>query len=385
MGLPALDAFPRKLWSRLAARHARSFPLSRMVYQGTSGFGPLRQAIANHLVISRGIPCSESQIFITPGFLGALALIARTVLTKGDEVWIEDPCFPPARHAFELAGSNLIPVSVDEDGMDIPAGIALAPTARLALVTPAAQFPLGFALSRQRRAQLMAWAAEAGAWIVEDDYDSEFNHPDRPVPTLKQLDRADRVLHVDSFSNVLFPGLRLGYLVVPTSLVDDFERTSALLPLQQSLFDQMVVCDFITEGHFGRHLARMRSLYAERKCALVDALRDVLGDSIQVADTGNMHVLLRLPPNSDDVVIANQARLQGMAINALSPMGVQARTGPGLLLGFTNIASDAAKDAARRLKSVLSTSALPRDRSRTGERTVQLESDTSRGVLTNEI
>jgi GntR family transcriptional regulator/MocR family aminotransferase len=206
----------------------------------------------------------------------------------------------------------------------------------------------------------VSWAAEARAWIVEDDYNSEFNRLNRPVSTLMQLDRADRVLHVSSFSNVLFPGLRLGYLVVPTSLVAEFERMSTLLPLQHSLLDQMVVSDFITQGHFGRHLARMRSLYTERKYALVDALRNVLGDSVQVADTGSLHVLLRLPPNFDDVVLANQARAHGMAITALSPMGWRTTTGPGLLLGFTNIAPDAATDAARRLQSALSTWTSPR-------------------------
>jgi GntR family transcriptional regulator/MocR family aminotransferase len=362
MGLPALDAFPRKLWSRLAARHARSLSPSKMVYQGTSGFDPLRRAIANHLVIGRDLPCSEVQIFITAGFLGALTLIARTLLSKGDKVWIEDPGFPPTCHALKLAGAGLIPVPVDSEGMDVSAGIALAPAARLALVTPAEQFPLGFALSPNRRSQLVSWAAEAKAWIVEDDYNGHFIHFDRPVPMLRHLER--RVLHVGSFSNVLFPGLRLGYLVAPTSLIAEFERTSALLPLQQSLLDQMVVSDFITQGHFGRHLARMRRLYTERKSVLVEALNDDLGDSIQVVETGSMHVLLRLPPNSDDVALANQARAHGMAINALSPMGLRARTGPGLLLGFTNIVPDEAREAVRRLKSALFTPALPTRRSR---------------------
>lgn len=386
MGLPALDAFPRKLWSRLAARHARALSLSKMVYQGTSGFGPLRQAIANQLLIGRGIACSEDQVFITAGFLGALTLISHTVLTHGDEVWIEDPGFGPARHALELAGAALVPVPVDEGGMDISAGIAVAPAARLALVTPAAQFPLGFALSSHRRSQLVSWAADAQAWVVEDDYDSEFNHFGRPVPTLKHIDRADRVLHVGSFSNMLFPGLRMGYLVVPSSLVADFERTSALLPLQQSLLDQMVVSDFITQGHFGRHLARMRSLYTERKCALVDALKHVLGDSIQVAaHTGSTHVLLRLPPDCDDVALANRARAQGMAINALSPMGLQARTGPGLLLGFANIASDTAKEAVQRLKTAFAAPDSPPSRPTRDKRTAQLEVSAPRGAFTDEI
>jgi GntR family transcriptional regulator/MocR family aminotransferase len=385
IGLPALDAFPRKLWSRLAGRHARSLPLSKMVYQATGGFGPLRQAIASHLVVGRGIPCSEDQIFITAGFLGALALIARTLLSKGDEVWVEDPSFSPARHTLELAGGHLIPVPVDDEGINVPAGIALAPAARLALVTPAAQFPLGVALSIRRRSQLMSWAAEAGAWVIEDDYGSEVSRLDRPVSALKRIDFGERVLHVGSFSNVLFPGLRLGYLAVPASLAADFERTSALLPLQQSLLDQMVVCDFITQGHFGRHLARMRSLYAERKDALVDALTDVLSNPFKVKDTGSMHVLLRLPANSDDVVLANLARAHGMAITALSPMGLRARTGPGLLLGFTNIAPDAAKDAARHLKSLLAIPVSPQHRLSRGARMVPLEADISSDALSNHI
>ncbi|REG49120.1 GntR family transcriptional regulator [Paraburkholderia sp. BL6669N2] len=359
LGLPALDAFPRKLWSRLAGRHARSLSFSNMVYQATGGFGPLRQAIANHLAIGRGIPCRSEQIFITAGFLGALALIARTLLNKGDEVWVEDPNFSPARHTLELAGAHLIPVPVDEEGLNVQAGVALASAARLALVTPATQFPLGVALSPQRRSQLMSWAADAGAWVIEDDYGSEFNRADRAAPAVASafncLDHVNRVLHVGSFSHVLFPGLRLGYLVVPASLADDFERTSALLPSQPSLLDQMVVADFIFQGHFGRHLARMRGVYAERKHALVDALRHVLGDSFQVEESRGMHVLLRLPPNLDDVAIANQARTHAMAITAISPMGSRVSTGPGLLLGFANITPDTANDAALRLKSLLTT------------------------------
>jgi GntR family transcriptional regulator/MocR family aminotransferase len=385
MGLPALDAFPRKLWSRLAAYHARSLPISKMVYQGTSGFGPLRQAIANHLVISRGIPCSEFQIFITAGFLGALTLIARTLLAPGDKVWIEDPGFPPARHALELAGADLVPVPVDCEGMDISAGIELAPAARLALVTPAVQFPLGFSLSPDRRSQLVSWAAAARAWIVEDDYDSEFSHCDRPVPTLKHLDHVGRVLHVGSFSNVLFPGLRLGYLVAPTALIAEFEQASALLPLQQSLIDQMVLSDFITQGHFGRHLARMRSLYAQRKSALVKALNEVLADSIQVVETENMHVLLRLPANADDLALATQARAQGLAVNALSAMGMRATTGPGLLLGFTNIVPEAAMDAARRLKSALFTPAPVTRGSRRHEASAQADTGTPCDAFSGEM
>ena len=366
MGLPALDAFPRKLWSRVAARHARSLPVSKMLYQETAGFAPLRRAIANYLAISRKMACSERQVFVTTGFLGALSLAGRTLLAPGDKVWIEDPGFPPARHTLELTGGQLVPVAVDAFGMDIGQGIALAPLARLALVTPAAQFPLGHALSAGRRSQLMAWAAQAGAWVIEDDYESEFTDGGRTRPTRGEADPAERVLHAGSFSNVLFPGLRLGYLVAPASLVPDLERTSALMPLQQSLLDQMAVCDFIAEGHFARHLVRMRSLYAQRRSALVKALNSELGELGCAQDKGGMHLLLRLPPHVDDVALARLARAQGMAVNALSSMALRASTGPGLLLGFANLVPEAARDAARRLANVLRTA--PCDLPACGER-----------------
>lgn len=358
MGLPALDAFPRKVWARLAARHARSLPLSKMIYQETRGFAPLRSAIANHLAIGRRLACSERQVFITSGFLGTLTLVGRTLLRPGDQAWIEDPGFPPARHALELAAAQLVPVPVDEGGMNIRVGIEQAPQARLAVLTPAVQFPLGHALSPSRRSELTSWAAKAGAWVIEDDYETEFSDH-RMRPTLFQSDPAQRVVHAGSFSNALFPGLRLGYLVAPPSLISEFERTSALMPLQQSLLDQMAVCDFIAEGHFARHLARMRKLYAERRSALAGALNEELGDLGRVEDRSGMHLLLRLPPHADDVSLARLARAQGMAVNALSAMAVRARTGPGLLLGFTNILPDASKDAARRLGSVLRMEALP--------------------------
>jgi GntR family transcriptional regulator/MocR family aminotransferase len=353
MGLPALDAFPRKLWSRVAARHARSLPLSKMIYQETCGFAPLRRAIANHLAIGRRLACSERQVFVTAGFLGALSLVGRTLLAAGDKVWIEDPGFPPARHTLELAGGQLVPIPVDRFGMDVAVGIALAPLARLALVTPAAQFPLGHALSADRRSRLMAWAAQAGAWVVEDDYETEFASGGKAQRMRREAEPAERVLHVGSFSNVLFPGLRLGYLIAPPSLVSDFERTSARMPLQVSLLDQMAVCDFIIEGHFARHLVRMRRLYAERRSTLVEALNAELGELGHAEDRGGMHLLLRLPPQADDIAAARLARAQGMAVNALSSMALRAETGPGLLLGFANLVPEAARDAARRLASVL--------------------------------
>lgn len=352
MGLPALDAFPRKLWSRLAARHARALSVSDMVYQQPGGYAPLRRAIANHLAMGRGLACSAKQVFVTSGFLGALSLASRAVLSAGDKVLVEDPGFPPAREAIVLAGGVAVPVPVDGLGMDFDAGIACAPDARAVLITPVAQFPLGCALSARRQEQMLAWASASQAWVLQDDYEENLNCADRTAALSAPVESAGRVLHLGSFSNLLFPGFRLGYLVAPESLVSRLEYAAALQPANPSLLDQMVVFDFITQGLLVRHLARMKSLYAERRLALKQALNKAFGP-LGRAESCGMHLLLRLPLEYDDVSLAAAARSQGMAVNALSPMGVAVTTGPGLLLGYTNILPKDAMDAALDLRRVL--------------------------------
>jgi len=352
MGLPALDVFPRKLWSRLAARHARSLSLSRMVYQEPGGYAPLRRAIANHLAISRARVCTEKQVFVTSGFLGALSLAARPLLGVGDKVLVEDPGFPPAREAIALAGGQPIAVPVDGFGMDVSEGMSLAPDARAALITPDAQFPLGCVLSKSRREALLAWASRSQAWVLQDDYEGNLGCSGAQEALSPTADPTDRVLYLGSFSNVLFPGFRLGYLVAPESLVARLEYAAALSATHQSLLDQMVVCDFMTQGHFSRHVARMRSLYAERRLALENALNEAF-DTLGRVERCGMHLLLRLPAGCDDAALAASARAQGMAVNALSSMRFRANTGSGLMLGFTNILPENARDAALRLKSAL--------------------------------
>src|SRR5262245_9468747 len=222
MGLPALDAFPRKLWARLVARRARGLTSIAMVTQDPAGYAPLRRAIAGYLAIARGISCSTRQIFITAGYQGALGLITRTLLAPGDAVWFENPGYFRARDALAAAGAAIVPVPVDRDGLDVRFAIRRSPKARLAVVTPSHQCPLGVTLSLPRRLELLAWAAKTGAWIIEDDYDSEFRYTGHPLNALKSLDEADRVFYAGSFSKVLSPGLRLGYLVVPSSELNRF-------------------------------------------------------------------------------------------------------------------------------------------------------------------
>jgi GntR family transcriptional regulator/MocR family aminotransferase len=277
MGLPALDAFPRKLWSRLTARRARRLAPNDLACAEATGHEPLRAAIAAHLAVARGIVCAPEQILITTGFQGALGLITRALMQHGDRSWIEDPCYFRARGGLTAAGAALIPVPVDAQGIDVSAGIARAPAARVALVTPSHQSPLGMTLSLPRRLALLGWAREAKAWIIEDDYDSEYHYKGRPPPALKSLDRDGRVLYVGTFSKVLFPALRLGYLVLPEGVLADFRRIVSRLHLPGSSLEQAVTADFMTEGHFARHIRRMRNLYAERRRALAEALADCFG------------------------------------------------------------------------------------------------------------
>jgi GntR family transcriptional regulator / MocR family aminotransferase len=354
MGLPALDAFPRKLWSTLAAREIRRITGDDLAYPDPAGHRPLREMIASYLGLSRGITISPEQVWVTGGFQGALSLIIGAVLRTGDAVWVEDPGYLPARDALLASRARLVPVEVDGHGMRVETAVKQAPKARLALVTPTHQSPLGVTLSLERRLSLLAWAAQSGAWILEDDYDSEFRYTGHPLPALKSLDHADRVLFAGSFSKVLFPGLRLGYLVVPDPLTKDISRASRLLQFGQSVLEQRVVASFMAEGHFARHLRRMRSLYAARRDALAEAVGAMLGDRIKLQlQAGGMHLIARFADSIDDSELARRALVQGLAPTALSGLTMQHPCGTGLLLGFTNIPATEAPAAADRLAKAI--------------------------------
>ena len=350
MGLPALDAFPRTLWSGLTVRMARSMQANDLNYPDPAGYLPLRHAIATYLGVSRGIACRPEQVLITAGFQGALALVRHALLRHGDPVWVEDPGYLQARQALEAGGARLVPVRVDREGMRVSAGIVAAPRARLALVTPTHQCPLGVSLSLPRRMALLAWAAEANAWVLEDDYDSEFRYTGHPLPALKNLDRADRVLFAGSFSKVLHPSLRLGYLIVPEELSDAFQRASRLLTAGQPLLEQRVTAAFMERGHFARHVRKMRGLYANRRKALAAALADAFGDKVAIElEAGGMHLLARFPDAANDGVLVRRAAKAGLAPTALSGLTMAHDCGQGLLLNFANLATASIEDAVRRL------------------------------------
>lgn len=354
MGLPALDAFPRKLWTRLAGRQLRQAGLEGLVYPDPCGHAPLRTAIAAYLGISRGITCQPEQIFVCAGYRACLDLISHTLMHQGDKCWLEEPGYFMARNALLEAGAELVPVAVDDQGLDVAQGIAHAADARFAVVTPTHQSPLGVSLSLPRRLALLNWADSQGSWIIEDDYDSEYRYQGKPLPALKSLDQQGRVLYTGTFSKVLFPGLRLAYLVVPAEQSEAFARTADRLHNHCPHVLQATVSNFLNEGHFARHLNKMRNLYARRRQWLVEALQQQFGERLLLNhQVGGMHLLAGLR-EGDDVAFAQRARRAGLAVEPLSRWYIGAKPRHGLLLGFTNIASaQQAMAVATRLAQVI--------------------------------
>jgi GntR family transcriptional regulator/MocR family aminotransferase len=350
LGLPALDAFPRALWQRIVGRQLRTAPLAAMAHPSTQGLPELRAAIVNYLQLSRGINCRPEQVFICAGYQALLDLVIGTLLKTGDEVWLEDPGYPVTLPLFRAAGMQPVAVPVDEQGMNIAVGVAAAPRARMAVLTPTHQSPLGVSLSLARRMALLEWAQQQGAWILEDDYDSEVRYHGRPLPPLKSLDRQGRVLYAGTFSKTLFPALRMAYLVVPLEQVDAFGRSSLLRGCGCPPLMQASVADFIHQGHFYRHLKRMRPLYRQRREWLAQALARQLGEYLTVSSqAGGIQLLARLTAKGLDRRIAQEAWQRGLSIQALSDWHIASAAGDGLLMGFANFTqqSEAERAVAR--------------------------------------
>ncbi|SAI66153.1 GntR family transcriptional regulator [Bordetella ansorpii] len=355
MGVPALDAFPRKIWARLGARAVRAMQAGDMVYPPLAGLPALRTAIAAYLQVARGIACAPHQVFVTGGYRHTLDLIARTLFQAGDRVWVEDPCFPPTLDVLRQGGLRAHAVPVDADGMNVARGIETAPRARGVVVTPAHQSPLSVSLSLPRRQALLDWAARESAWVVEDDYDGEYRYVSRPLPALKSLDRDGRVLYAGTFSKVLFPALRLAYLVVPQAEAARFEQVSRAVTGGSPALTQETVAAFIEQGHFARHIQRMRKLYGERRQIAAQALEQVLQPRARIeSQPGGMHLILRLGKGIADRELAVRLREQGMYANALSDWAIESPVEPGLLLGFTNIATrEEAQRLGRRIAALM--------------------------------
>ncbi len=354
VGQPDVDAFPYDLWAKLLAKHARQSLRTAASYQTAEGYQPLREAIASHIGITRGVRCTPQQVLLTAGSQGALDLAARVLLDPGETVWIENPGYPGARGALLAAGARLTPVSVDEEGIEVAVGDQQAPHARIISVTPSHQFPTGVTMSLNRRLALLAWAEQAQAWILEDDYDSEYRFSGRPLEALQSLDNGQRVIYIGTFSKVLFPALRLGYIVVPMQLVEGFVAMRRCIDVHVPIVEQMALTDFLTQGHFTRHLRQMRTLYTERRTALIDALERELGDLLEIhVPEAGMHLVAWLPPDKDDRVAVQLARLQGIEINPISRFSMIPLERGGLVLGYAAATSENLRVSVQRLAQAL--------------------------------
>lgn len=355
MGLPALDVFPRKIWARLGARCVRAMQPSDMVHPSVYGLPALRAEIAAYLQVSRGINCSPSQVFVTSGYRHSIELIAHALLKAGDRVWHEDPGYPPTRELLAQMQIAAVPVPVDQEGMVVADGLKLAPRARAAVVTPAHQSPLCVSLSLPRRLALLDWARRNNGWIIEDDYDGEYRYVSRPLPALKSLDRDGRVLYAGTFSKVLFPSIRLAYLVVPDTQVERFEQITQTFAGGSPELTQAIVTDFITEGHFARHIQRMRKLYAERRDATAAGLASVLGKHMRIdSQPGGMHLILRLQRQRSDHRLVARMLKEGLYGEALTDWTAGSDGASALLLNFTNIDSqETAEKFGKRILKLL--------------------------------
>jgi GntR family transcriptional regulator/MocR family aminotransferase len=348
---PALDVFPYQLWSRLVVRQVRHLPVNMYVYQDSAGYRPLREAIAAHVAVSRQVHCAPEQVMIVPGSQGALDLTARMLINGDDLVWIEDPGYSGARGAFVGAGARIVPVPVDQEGLMVDIGIERAPQARLVYLTPSHQFPLGVTMSLPRRLALLEWAKRANAYLLEDDYDSEFRFGTRPLATLQGLDDADRVIYIGTFSKVLFPSLRVGYMILPPALVDPFLKVRRLIDIHSPMLEQAVLADFMIEGHFTRHLRRMRTLYAERRSALLEAACE-LPLEIDSPEAG-IHCVGWLPDGKDDRILANKAANYDLNLTPISNFSIEPLVRKGFLLGYGGYTVQDIKDGVRRLEDLL--------------------------------
>ena len=353
-GLPDIAAFPHRTWARIVARHARSPEAERLGYADAAGDPRLRSAIAGYVAAARGVGCSPERVIVVTGAQAALDLASRLLLDPGDRAWLEEPGYLGARAALVAAGASIEPVPVDAQGMDVEAGEARCAAARLAYVTPSCQYPTGSTLVLERRLLLLDWAERAGAFVIEDDYDSEYRYRGRPIASVQGLDPHGRVVYVGTFAKTMLPALRVGYLIVPEGLQAAFASTVRNTGQTASQPVQGALAEFIDAGHYGAHVRRMRHRYARRQALLFALLRDHLAGTIEPVPTDSgMQVAGWLADGVDDRAVAAAGRRAGLALRPLSPYWVGPGARPGLHLGYAAVPEDELEPAVQRLARVI--------------------------------
>lgn len=357
-GCCSVDAMTIEAWRRIGLAETRAFDRLALSYADPAGEAELRREIAAYLRAARAAQCSDEQVIVLSGAQQAIDLSLRTLLDPGDAVWIEDPGYAATREALKAAGARLVPVPVDAQGLDVGAGKAAAADARAVYVTPSHQYPTGVAMSLPRRLELLAWAAESGAWIIEDDYDSEFRYTGKPLASLQGLDRSGRVIYVGTLSKLLFPGLRLGYAVVPDALVDMFRGARFLSDRSPPSLPQAMAAAFMRQGFLTSHIRRMRQLYREARDVTVKAIGRRLGDLVEIeAPEIGMQLVVHfrepVPDVAFDVVVAEAAARRGVVVRPVSPLYLKARPRQGLVIGYSGFDAHQLRAAAATLGEVV--------------------------------
>jgi GntR family transcriptional regulator/MocR family aminotransferase len=352
---PAIDLFPVELWARIAARVYRKAPRSLYGQGDRGGYPPLRRAIAEYVGLSRGVRCSAEQIIVTSGAQQALDLLARVLLDSGDEVWMEDPGYPGASQTFQNAGARVIPIPVDGDGIDVARAIESSPAARLVYVTPANQFPLGTVLSAERRVELLSWAARAGAWIIEDEYDAEYRYTGKPLASLHSLDRTGSVIYVGTFTKMLFNALRIGFIVVPERVGEAFRIARSFIDRHAPTLDQAVLTEFINEGHFGHHVRKMRQVYSDRSQLLADEANRRLSGLLDVKHAqAGMCTVAWIKTRVTEMTVTRRAEQLGLEVVPISSFVSKYEQKPALFLGFAGCNASEIKRGVSVLEAILS-------------------------------
>jgi len=353
VGIPAVDRFPHDTWARIAARLRRQPAPELLIYGEPAGYRPLREAIAERLRSTRAVRCSPDDVVITSGAQQGFLLAAQLLLNPGEWAWVEEPGYPGIHAALTASGVRTAPIPVDGEGLDVTAGRRLCSKARIACVTPSHQAALGVTMSLRRRLELLEWARHADAWVLEDDYNSEFRYTGHPLASLQGLDSDGRVIYVGTLSKVMFPALRLGYVVAPAGLADAFAKSKAVVDWHAPTQLQAEVAEFITQGHLERHIRRMRTLYQHRQEVLVSEANRALGELLRVQPSAaGLHVVGWLPSGADDRQVARTASRRGVSVTPLSAMHMG--TGehrPGLLLGYACYGDADIMQAVLRLKA----------------------------------
>ncbi|MCW3466255.1 MocR-like pyridoxine biosynthesis transcription factor PdxR [Chitinophaga nivalis] len=351
IGLPSLDRFPYHTWNKVAGNILKTFKHFHLGYEDTLGYDSLRKAIAAYLRLARGVRCDPSQVVVVTGSQQGLHLVLQLLLEPGDHVWMEDPGYYGIKLALRHARMNICPIPVQSDGLDIDYALQHYPTARMAYVTPTHQFPLGCRLSAEKRQRLLNWAAENNSWILEDDYDSEYRYEGRPTPCLQSADQHGRVIYTGTFSKVMFPGLRLAYLVLPSAeLVQKCSRIKEGIDRQSPALEQFIMCGFMEQGHFIRHIHKMRLLYAERQQILITLLEQHLHAYLEVDHIpAGMHVVCRLKQPTDIALLKKALKARQLQVSFVSTFTLEHPQPPALLLGFPAFSAYKLKTATAQL------------------------------------